>query len=38
MSYSELSLDERIIIRVGLLQSQSLRAIARQLNRSPSTV
>lgn len=38
MSYSELSLDERIIIRVGLLQSQSLRAIARQLNRSPSTI
>ncbi len=38
MSYSELSLDERIIIQVGLLQSLSLRAIARQLNRSPSTI
>ena len=38
MSYCELSLDERIIIRVGLLQSLSLREIARQLNRSPSTI
>ncbi len=38
MTYHELTLDERITIRVGLLQSLSLREIARQINRSPSTV
>lgn len=38
MSYRELSLDERITIRVGLLQGLSLRKIAGQLNRSPSTI
>ena len=38
MSYHELNLEERIAIRMGLLQSLSLREIARRLNRSPSTV
>ncbi len=38
MSYHELNLEERIAIRVGLLQSLSLREIARQINRSPFTV
>ena len=38
MSYHELTLEERITIRVGLLQSLSLREIARQISRSPSTV
>lgn len=38
MSYHELNLEERITIRMGLLQSLSLREIARQINRSPSTV
>lgn len=38
MTYHELNLEERITIRVGLLQSLSLREIARQISRSPSTV
>jgi IS30 family transposase len=38
MSYHELNLEERISIRVGLVKNLSLREIARQLNRSPSTV
>lgn len=38
MSYHELNLEERITIRMGLLKSLSLREIARQINRSPSTV
>src|SRR5690554_6896571 len=38
MTYRELNLEERITIRVGLLQSLSLREIARQISRSPSTV
>lgn len=32
MSYHELNLEERIAIRVGLVQKLSLREIARQLN------
>lgn len=38
MSYHELNLVERIAIRVGLVQKLSLREIARQLKRSPSTI
>ncbi|HZJ97212.1 MAG TPA: IS30 family transposase [Oligella sp.] len=38
MSYHELNLEERITISMGLIQSLSLREIARQINRSPSTV
>ena len=38
MSYHELNLEERIAIRVGLVQKLSLREIARQLKRSPSTI
>lgn len=38
MTYHELNLEERITIRVGLLQSLGLREIARQISRSPSTV
>ena len=38
MSYHELNLEERIAIRVGLLEKLSLREIARQLKRSPSTI
>src|SRR5690554_4222215 len=38
MSYHELNLEERIAIRLGLLKKLSLRAIARQLKRSPSTI
>ena len=38
MTYHELNLEERITIRAGLLQSLSLRKIARQISRSPSTV
>src|SRR5690554_5341444 len=38
MSYHELNLEERIAIRLGLLKKLSLRAIARQLKRSSSTI
>ncbi len=38
MSYHELNLEERIAIRVGLLEKLSLREIVRQLKRSPSTI
>src|SRR5690554_2733202 len=38
MSYHEFNLEERIAIRLGLLKKLSLRAIARQLKRSPSTI
>jgi IS30 family transposase len=36
-SYQHLSRDERAAIAIGLEQGLSRRAIARQLNRSPST-
>ncbi|THG67873.1 IS30 family transposase, partial [Pseudomonas sp. A-1] len=38
MSYHELSIEERSNIQVGLLRGMSQRAIARMLNRSPSTI
>lgn len=38
MSYHELSVEERSNIQVGLLRGMSQRAIARMLNRSPSTI
>ncbi len=38
MSYHELSVEERSDIQVGLLRGMSQRAIARMLNRSPSTI
>ena len=38
MTYHELNIEERITIREGLLQSLSLREIAKQISRSPSTV
>lgn len=38
MKYTELSIEERAIIEIGLVQGMSQRQIARQLNRSPSTV
>lgn len=38
MSYLELCIEERANIQVGLARGMSVRAIARMLNRSPSTV
>ena len=38
MSYHELSVEERSDIQVSLLRGMSQRAIARILNRSPSTI
>jgi IS30 family transposase len=38
MSYQELSIEERITIQFGQLQGLSQRAIARMLERSPSTI
>ena len=38
MSYTELSIEERITIQLGQLQGLSQRAIARMLDRNPSTV
>ncbi|MNQ92482.1 hypothetical protein D3C85_1079110 [compost metagenome] len=38
MSYHELSIEERATIQVGQLHGLSLRAIARTLGRSPSTI
>lgn len=38
MSYQELSIEERITIQLGQLQGLSQRAIARMLDRSPSTI
>src|SRR5262249_34234556 len=37
-SYQHLSRDERAAIAIGLEQGLSRRAIARRLNRSPSTI
>lgn len=38
MSYHELSIEERATIQVGNLQGMGLRATARMLGRSPSTI
>ncbi len=38
MKYTELSIEERATIQVGLAQKLSLRAIARMLERNPSTI
>lgn len=38
MSYHELSIEERIQIQLGQLQGLTQRAIARMLDRSPSTI
>ncbi|RMU71518.1 hypothetical protein ALP23_200007 [Pseudomonas syringae pv. apii] len=38
MSYHELSIEERITIQFGQLQGLSQRAIAKALDRSPSTI
>lgn len=38
MSYQELSIEERVTIQFGQLQGLSMRAIARMIERSPSTV
>ncbi|EPN32138.1 integrase catalytic subunit, partial [Pseudomonas syringae pv. actinidiae ICMP 19096] len=38
MSYHELSIEERITIQFGQLQRLSQRAIAKALDRSPSTI
>jgi IS30 family transposase len=38
MSYHELSIEERITLQLGQLQGLSQRAIAKMLNRSPSTI
>ena len=38
MKYTELSIEERATIQVGLAQNFSLRAIARLLERPPSTI
>ncbi len=38
MNYTELSIEERATIQVGLAQKLSLRAIARTLERNPSTI
>ena len=38
MNYSRLSLNERINIEVGIKLNKSIRAIAKELDRSPSTV
>lgn len=37
-TYHELSVEERSDIQIGLLRGMSRRAIARILNRSPSTI
>ena len=37
-SYQHLNRDERAAIAIGLEQGLSRRAIARRLNRSPSTI
>lgn len=38
MSYQELSIEERLTIQIGQSQGLSQRAIAKLLDRSPSTV
>lgn len=38
MSYQELSIEERVTIQIGQLPGLSQRAIARMLDRSPSTI
>ncbi|MNP01834.1 Integrase core domain protein [compost metagenome] len=38
MSYHELSIEERITLQLGQLQGLSQRAIAKMLDRSPSTI
>lgn len=38
MPYKELSIEERVTIQLGQLQGLSQRAIARMLDRSPSTI
>ena len=38
MNYTELSIDERATLQIGLSHSLSLRAIARLIGRSPSTI
>ena len=38
MSYSELSVEERVTIQIGHAQGLSLRKIACLINRSPSTI
>lgn len=38
MSYQELSIEERVTIQIGQLQGLSQRAIAKLLDRSPSTI
>lgn len=37
-SYTHLNLDERIAIQMQLSEGQSMRAIARSLQRSPSSI
>ena len=36
--YSHLSLEEREHVSLGLVQGKSLRSLARELDRSPSTL
>jgi IS30 family transposase len=38
MSYTELSIEERVTIQIGRYQALSQREIARLLGRSPSTI
>ncbi|KAA3529869.1 helix-turn-helix domain-containing protein, partial [Pseudomonas sp. ST1] len=38
MSYTELSMEERVTIQIGQYQDLSQREIARLLGRSPSTI
>jgi len=38
MSYQKLIIEERITIQFGQFEGLSQRAIARMLNRSPSTI
>jgi len=38
MSYTELSIEERVAIQIGRYQALSQREIARLLGRSPSTI
>ena len=38
MNYTELSIEERATLQIGLSHSLSLRAIARLIGRSPSTI
>ncbi|WP_157887931.1 helix-turn-helix domain-containing protein, partial [Pseudomonas amygdali] len=38
MSYTELSMEERVTIQIGQYRDLSQREIARLLGRSPSTI